>query len=219
MRLVFISDTHNLHENLRLPDGDFLFHTGDFSGRGRVAECMEFLDWFGRQPHRYKVLVAGNHDFMAEKYPEEFQRLIPENVIYLNDSGVILEGLKIWGSPVQPWFYDWAFNRKRGAEIRKHWDLIPPDTDILLVHGPPYNILDRVARDGSPVGCRDLLHRLDDISVKITAFGHIHEAYGKFEKDGKLFLNASVLDENYDLKNRPWVVDWNRLNTFTVVNL
>ena len=49
------------------------------------------------------------------------------HIIFLNDSGCVLENIKIWGSPVQPWFYDWAFNRTRGAEIKKHWDLIPKD--------------------------------------------------------------------------------------------
>jgi hypothetical protein len=31
-------------------------------------------------------------------------------VIYLNDSGVEIDGLK-FGVPVQPYFHNWAFNR------------------------------------------------------------------------------------------------------------
>jgi hypothetical protein len=56
-------------------------------------------------------------------------------VIYLNDSGVEIDGLKFWGSPVQPYFHNWAFNRI-GDDICKHWELIPLDTDILITHGP-----------------------------------------------------------------------------------
>ena len=210
MRLVFISDTHSQHDALRLPEGDVLLHCGDFSKKGELGDVQRFLDWYAAQPHRHKVLIAGNHDFIAEREPSLFRSMVPDNVIYLNDSGCTIEGLNIWGSPIQPWFYDWAFNRQRGADIRRHWDLIPENTDVLLTHGPPYGILDEVARDRRPVGCRDLLHRVRDLpSVKIHAFGHIHEAYGQRELGGTLFLNASVLDEDYRMKNPAFVVDWN----------
>jgi Icc-related predicted phosphoesterase len=203
MRLVFISDTHNQHDQLRLPDGDFLIHAGDFSGRGRPEEVAAFMRWFSQQPHRHKICIAGNHDFMAERDPKAFRALIPDHVVYLEDSGVTLEGLRFWGSPITPWFFDWAFNRHRGAEIRPHWALIPKDTDILITHGPPYRILDVLAHDGRPVGCLDLLETVTTIKPKVHVFGHIHEAYGQLEQDGTAYLNASVLDENYVLKNRP----------------
>lgn len=208
MRLVFISDTHGLHHQLKLPYGDVLFHCGDFSRRGRLEECTDFLNWYGSQAHPHKVLIAGNHDFLAEQNSVLFESLIPENVHYLNDSGCEINGIKIWGSPIQPWFFDWAFNRQRGAEIRKHWDLIPEGTDILLTHGPAYGILDEVARDKRPVGCRDLLKRVRDLQVKIHACGHIHEAYGDLSIDGIRYLNASILDEAYDVRNAPIVVDF-----------
>ncbi len=217
MRLIFISDTHLKHGELRVPPGDILLHAGDLSGRGTLPEVARFMDWFGAMPHRHKVLIAGNHDFLAEQQPTVFRALVPPGVTYLNDSGTEIGGIKIWGSPVSPWFFDWAFNRQRGADIRRHWDLIPDDTDILITHGPPYGILDKVVRDPRPVGCRDLLHRVGEIDVKICAFGHIHEAYGWRETGGTLFLNASILDENYDVKNRPLVVDWRSRTDFELV--
>lgn len=209
MTLVFISDTHNQHAKVSLPKGDVLLHCGDFSGRGRREEVEDFLEWMSSQPHPYKVLIAGNHDFMAERDPYLFNILMPKNVIYLNDSGAEVGGIRIWGSPIQPWFFDWAFNRQRGEDIRKHWDLIPPDTDILLTHGPPYGILDVVARDGRPVGCRDLLKKVTETpNIKIHAFGHIHEAYGQLEQNEQLFINASILDQHYNMVNQAVVVDW-----------
>jgi len=206
MRLLFISDTHNQHRSLRLPEADILIHCGDISGQGRLAEVVDFLDWYGSMPHRHKVLIAGNHDFLAEQNPTLFKSLIPQNVIYLNDSGCEIQGLRIWGSPISPWFFDWAFNRQRGTDIRQHWDLIPLDTEILITHGPPYGILDEVAHDRRRVGCQDLRTKIESLNfLKIHAFGHIHEGYGQHEEEGKLFLNASVLDEHYVLKNAPWV--------------
>ncbi|MCW5921842.1 MAG: metallophosphatase domain-containing protein [Saprospiraceae bacterium] len=213
MRIVFISDTHLKHDSLPLPPGDMLVHAGDFSRRGLMHEAQIFLDWFSAQPHRHKVLVAGNHDFIAENEPALFESMLPKNVIYLNDSGREVEGIKIWGSPIQPWFFDWAFNRQRGADIRRHWDLIPADTELLITHGPPYGILDEVARDPRPVGCRDLLHKVSEMrQLKIHVFGHIHEGYGRREVGGTLFLNASVLDENYNTKNKPFLVEWSEVS-------
>src|SRR5947209_6179907 len=103
-----------------------LLHAGDITYRGDKEETDDFLKWFSRQNYRYKIFIAGNHDFFFEKAkPEVLKKLIPENVIYLKDSGVSVEGIKIWGSPVTPWFFNWAFNEHRGEEIRRHWDLIP----------------------------------------------------------------------------------------------
>ena len=121
----------------------------------------------------------------------------------MNDSGITIDGIKIWGSPIQPEFFNWAFNRKRGAEIDKHWQLIPDDTDILVTHGPPFGYLDETARM-ERVGCVDLLKRIDEIKPKVHVFGHIHEGYGTAINDrDTLFINASVLDEHYRLVNEP----------------
>lgn len=207
MTFVFISDTHGQHEKLVLPAGDVLVHAGDFTLRGTLPEVTAFFDWFERQPYRYRVAVAGNHDFLAEREPALFRQLIPENVIYLEDSGVSLDGVQVWGSPITPWFFDWAFNRQRGADIRRHWDLIPAGTDVLITHGPPYGILDEVLRDPRPVGCRDLLRRVEEIKPRVHVFGHIHEGYGQLEQNGTLFVNASALDVQYRAVNGAVVVE------------
>ena len=208
MRIVCISDTHGQHDRLPLPEGDMLLHAGDVSKRGKRTQVAEFLRWFARQEYTHKVFIAGNHDFFFEQEgEEEIASMIPDGVVYLNDSGVELEGLRIWGSPVQPWFFDWAFNRQRGADIKKHWDLIPPDTDILLTHGPAFGILDRTVR-GEAVGCQDLLHKIQVVKPKLHLSGHIHEAYGHREQEGIHYANASVLDVEYQLVHAPLVFDY-----------
>jgi Icc-related predicted phosphoesterase len=206
MRIVFISDTHTRHQEVRVPDGDLLVHAGDISGRGGVYEISRFMAWMEDQPHQHKVMIAGNHDFLAERNPEDFLDLVPKNVTYLNDSSIEIDGLKIWGSPVQPWFHDWAFNRQRGPEIDVHWQLIPADTDLLITHGPPYGILDATTK-GEKVGCEDLLRRVQQIKPKIHVFGHIHEAYGQLHQNGTHFINASSLNHLYMPVFDPIVVD------------
>ncbi|HLP12573.1 MAG TPA: metallophosphatase domain-containing protein [Flavobacteriales bacterium] len=207
MKIVAISDTHGKHALLQLPLGDVLVHAGDVSGRGAQAEIMDFLHWFAGQPHQHKIFIAGNHDFYFEKYPEtEIHKTLSAEIIYLNDSGITINGVNFWGSPVQPWFYDWAFNRRRGPEIKKHWDLIPPNTNVLITHGPPVGILDRTVT-GQHVGCEDLLAAIEKVKPQYNVFGHIHEAYGVLEKKGTIHINASVLNENYRLVNEPVVFE------------
>lgn len=207
MKIVLLSDTHNRHAFFEVPAGDLLLHAGDFSGKGRLDEVQAFLNWFAAQPHPHKVLIAGNHDFLAERDPAAFQALIPPGVTYLNDSGAEIGGIPIWGSPVQPVFFDWAFNRRRGAEIRQHWALIPPETQILITHGPPMGILDRTEQ-GQSVGCEELAFFVEKIKPRLHVFGHIHEGYGMMEKDGTTFVNASNVNLRYEPVNAPVVIEW-----------
>jgi Icc-related predicted phosphoesterase len=203
LKFVAISDTHCRHYNLKLPKGDVLIHAGDVTYRGRQDEVEDFLKWFREQPFRYKVFIAGNHDFFFQKTKKEtLEKMIPREVIYLNDSGIELEGIKLWGSPITPFFFDWAFNRLRGATINKHWKLIPPDTDILITHGPVFGILDTVMNDRH-VGCKDLLIKVKEVKPKVHVCGHIHESYGKIRKNETLFINACVLNESYEFINPP----------------
>ena len=207
MRIVCISDTHGAHHGLHLPPGDMLLHAGDVSSRGTEEQVADFLDWFGKLPYPHKVLVAGNHDFYFEQAPrEDIRALIPEGVTYLNDSGVELGGLRIWGSPIQPWFFDWAFNRQRGADIQQHWDLIPPEVDILITHGPAYGILDQTV-GGEAVGCEDLLNTIRRVRPQVHLAGHIHEAYGVAEHEGTLYINASILNVRYRIANDPVILE------------
>ncbi|MCU0434118.1 MAG: metallophosphatase domain-containing protein [Bacteroidia bacterium] len=207
MKFLAISDTHGQHDKLQLPPADAIIHAGDISSRGRESEVADFLRWFSKLDYKYRIFIAGNHDFFFEKNPaEKVKQFIPDNVIYLNDSGITIEGIHIWGSPISPWFYDWAFNRHRGSDIDKHWQLIPADTDILVTHGPVYGLLDKVTR-GEEVGCKDLLRKVQEIKPAVHLCGHIHEAYGQINAGDTLFINASVLDEDYRMKNAPVIFE------------
>lgn len=207
MKFVAISDTHCRHHVLRLPRADAIIHAGDISYRGRESEVTDFLSWFSKLHYTYKIFIAGNHDFYFEKNPLRVQKIVPEGVIYLNDSGVDINGVKIWGSPVTPQFFNWAFNRQRGEALRRHWGLIPADTDVLITHGPPYGILDTTVASQQHAGCRDLLQTVGTIRPKAHVFGHIHESYGVVKRNGIQYINASLVNEMYELVNRPVVFE------------
>lgn len=168
---------------------------------------LDFLRWFSSLPFKHKIFIAGNHDFYFEKEKAAvIQDFLPEGVTYLFDSEVVIDGIKIWGSPITPWFFDWAFNRKRGAPIRKHWAKIPADTDIVMTHGPVFGIHDLVGNTRN-AGCADLLQTLESIKPKFHVCGHIHEGYGRTKRNGINFLNASLLNEAYILVNKPMVFE------------
>lgn len=229
MNVIVISDTHGLHHQLNLPDGDILLHAGDVSVKGSKAQIVDFLNWFSQQPHPYKIFIAGNHDFYFERHSSKvISALIPDNILYLNEEGATINQLKIWGSPVTPppnTGKRWAFNRERGAKIQEHWDLIPKNLDILIVHGPPIGKLDKILK-GQHVGCQNLQDTIHQNKPKLCIFGHIHESRGleqihtPYYKSNTLYVNASSVDRYKTKIFPPFVFEWeNNQFIFNPLNL
>jgi len=226
MKILCISDTHNRHEDIIIPETDMIIHAGDLSSLGKKNEIELFLKWFSELPHKHKILIAGNHDFGFETHAQWCKEIMPDNINYLNDCGVTIEGLNIWGSPITPYFHNWAFNRYRGLNIQPHWDLIPEGTDIIVTHGPAYGFVDELdphfVRFGEDrnIGCEDLLYRIEQVKPKLHVCGHIHSNGGIMESNGEtLFVNASVLNESYiPLRTDPVVIDWVNINVLIVEN-
>lgn len=208
MRIVCISDTHSLHRNLSVPDGDLLIHAGDCLGAGTLEELDVLNDWLGSLPHKHKILIAGNHDWCFQHTPELAQERVT-HAQYLQDSGVCIEGVRIWGSPWTPEFMDWAFNLPRGQALAEKWATIPQDTDLLITHGPPAGILDSVpcGPHDLSVGCADLEQAVANRSIKLHVFGHIHEGYGMVDRNGCRYVNASTCTERYRPVNLPVVLE------------
>lgn len=212
MKIVLISDSHGLHGFYKkLPEADMIIHSGDVSMRGTKNQVLDFLTWYSSLPYRYKIFIAGNHDFLFEDDAEFIKNNMPENLIYLENSGICIENIQFYGTPITPFFHNWAFNRFRGEQIKKYWDAIPENVEFLISHGPPYNILDKVNNFYNPeqnVGCRDLKNMLFKLKhLKVMQFGHIHEAYGHIQINGIDFFNASSVNEEYKLENAPVVIE------------
>lgn len=205
LRAVLISDTHTLHDQIKLPEGDLLLHAGDFTNMGELEDVARFNEFLGRQPHAHKVVIAGNHDWSFAMDPARARSLIT-HAAYLEDSEVSAAGLRIWGSPWQPEFMDWAFNLPRGPLLRQKWDLIPDGIDILITHGPPLGHGDVTFR-GEHVGCHDLLEAVRRVRPRLHLFGHIHEGYGVTRDAHTTYVNASTCTLSYQPSNAPIVVD------------
>ena len=167
-----------------------------------------FAKWLREQPFKHKVVIPGNHDLFVERSPMTARALMRgDGIHFLIDEEVVIDGVKFWGSPWQPWFHDWAWNAQRGPDIAQHWDRIPKDTKVLITHGPPFGILDTVDRGGFSVGCEELAKKVIAIAPKVHVFGHIHEGYGMLDFHGIKFVNAAAQNFNSDTLNPPIVVD------------
>jgi Icc-related predicted phosphoesterase len=210
MKVTCISDTHSLHSinvSDNLTGGDLLIHAGDVSNRGTESDIIDFCEWFNSiDSYQYKVFIAGNHDFLFEVDKDRIKSILKryDNIIYLLDEEVTINGFKIYGSPWQPRFYNWAFNVDRGS-LMPYWDKIPEDTDILITHGPPKGKFDLTQYTGEQVGCEELAARLTQLkNLKLHVFGHIHEGYGvEYNEEGPIFANASICTLRYIPSNLP----------------
>lgn len=226
MKFVVISDTHGDHRKMTLPPGDMLIHCGDMSSNGTHKELVDFAHWFEEQNYSHKILIAGNHDRGLENSPDEFEDLFRSSSFeYLEDQAIEIAGIRFWGSPITPRFYDWSFMKESGPAMKQHWTKIPEDVDVLITHGPPFGIMDAVdgsTQDGNSstgksegtvnTGCPDLLERVKKITPSYHLFGHIHEGYGQQTEHGINFVNASSMNSGYCLQNAPVVIDFNRNN-------
>ncbi|MCS6866407.1 MAG: metallophosphatase domain-containing protein [Gemmataceae bacterium] len=189
VRIVCVADTHGFHTHTHIPPGDVLIHAGDCTRHGTLEDIDAFNAWLGTLPHPHKVVIAGNHDFAFQEAPTAARQRLT-HAIYLEDAACTLAGLTFYGSPWTPTFFDWAFMLPE-EQLAAKWQAIPAGVDILITHGPPRGILDRTHR-GQSAGSATLFERVQIVQPRLHVFGHIHEAAGRAEIDGTIFLNAST---------------------------
>ena len=208
LKIDCISDLH-MYFGPQLEGGDILVMSGDISFVGKAIDFAEFDFWLGKQKDKYKAIIVtpGNHDLGSQRNPSLFKGLITNATYLVNEPATIL-GLKFWVSPMTPTFMNWAWMADRGAPIRRYWDMIPDGTDVLVTHGPPFGILDECPDMGDVtkpvhVGCEELLKAVKRIKPRLHIFGHIHEGYGQVTIDGTTFINAAIMDGQYNPVNKP----------------
>jgi Icc-related predicted phosphoesterase len=185
---------------------------------GYKHEIQQFCKWFnGLDNYTNKIFIAGNHDWGFQDHPSQTKEIIDfyKNITYLQDQIDMIgenteDMIKVWGSPWQPEFYNWAFNLPRnGEELKGKWDLIPNDIDILITHGPAWGYVDKIFGSQTPLGCELLTTKIKEIKPKIHVCGHIHSARNVVFDGNTHFINASVLNESYFYDYKPFTVEWN----------
>ena len=236
-----ISDLHNKQSALNLPSGDILAVAGDMTATGSYKELNDFANFLSKEKPKFKkiVTVAGNHDltFDREFYPkhgdkhhnpildcEKARAIFLNNkaITYLEDEQTELDNVKIWGSPWIPPIGPWAFTVYSDAHEQEMFQKIPENTDILITHTPPRDILDIFSNQVyfedpetkeqkmeiklENFGSKVLMDRVEVVKPKVHVFGHIHNCSGWLEKDGVVFINASVMDNDNIPSNKPKLI-------------
>ncbi len=205
MQILCISDLHQCHDSIKLVPCDVLIVAGDICTSGDIVQVEKFANWLQRESHNFDkaIIIAGNHDWVFMRMRilalEALRRAIGDKLVYLEDSSCVINNIKFYGSPWQPEFNAWAFNAPRGEKLRQIWNAIDDDTDVLITHGPPFGIGDRVY--GNSVGCFELAQRIRQLkNLSLHVFGHVHASNGSYiseEHSGIQFCNASLLNEQY----------------------
>lgn len=186
MRILHLSDTHGCHRRISdLPEADVLAHSGDFCMVGSEQEVFDFLNWFCDLPYRHKIFICGNHDVCL--YGADIDGL-DDNVHYLCNSGIEIDGLKFYGVPM---FMGDCISDRQSRNYAK----IPSDTDILITHSPAYGILD--LDDNINYGSEEILDRLTALNLKAHLFGHIHAQHGMKSLNGTIFSNGAIMNSDY----------------------
>lgn len=202
-----MSDLHGILPQ-ELPECDAVLLAGDICPHNNVYSQLEWLDGnFRRWLHKIKKPVfacAGNHDWPFFEHPERCHRLhLPWE--YLQDESASFKGLKIYGTPWQRRFYDWAFNLEE-HQLAGKWNLIPDDTDVLICHSPPKYYGDMNSQ-GVSCGSEALTWRIMQIKPKLVVFGHIHPGRGEWRNSDTIFANVAMVDDHYQPVHKPWVVE------------
>lgn len=235
-KYILISD---LHGNLpSVPEGDVLLIAGDtcpnFLGYKYTKDEAKlqfewyltvFKEWISKLPVNKVISTWGNHDIVGEygayfplpimhfQWAKYYPTDINEKLVILKDAGIVLNDIKIWGTPWSVTFGgNWAFNKPDNA-LEECWHKIPLDTDILITHGPPYLAGDEAPAFGAftnrnlkeNAGSKTLRTKIEEIQPKLVVCGHIHEGRGFYKIGETLVVNASILDGNYNHVHEPIV--------------
>lgn len=211
-----ISDTHKFHRQVKIPKVDLLLVAGDISNKGERDIIEDFERWCGELKAdgtvKEIVVICGNHELYLDQDHYMFNQNTKDilinstNLHYLEGDSIELFGYKIQGFPDTPEFGNWAWNRKRGAELQNIWKSIEDDVDILITHGPIYDVADFIPEDWNwqpgmlidmsnvrRVGCQDLAERVDQLeNLKLFACGHIHCARGIYDRKENKFDQLSI---------------------------
>jgi predicted phosphohydrolase len=200
MKILFLSDTHGLHRHLGpLPEADILVHAGDVTRQGTEGELDDFVSWLGALPYACKVFVAGNHDDCL--YGRTTLEGLPAGVHYLCNTSLRVGGLLFYGLPLfRP--------DEASGEYDCQIDAIPADTDVLVTHQPPLGILDGAVEGGRKIsfGNAHLCQRVEAVRPRVHLFGHNHNDYGQRRVGSTLFVNAALVNHDYQLCRQPLIV-------------
>jgi predicted phosphohydrolase len=168
------ADTHGQHRRVAIPaDVETAIFAGDACNAGNHAQLVDFFAWFSALPTKNKLFMPGNHELPFELAPKLAKDMVPSSVIFLENEGVIIDGVRFYSLPARPWMYKALY--------------LPSDVDVLVTHGAPMGIMD------GGLGCSTLRKLVALARPQNHIFGHVHQTGGQSLKEGcTMFWNVAV---------------------------
>ena len=149
------ADTHGMYRRLDVPaEADILICAGDACEGFDPVNLQDFFAWYAAIPASLRIFVAGNHDMIFDTQPDYARSLIPDGIVFLENSGIEFDGIKFYSVPARPYL-------KAPASL-------PPDIDFLITHGPAYGHLDQDEGD------KQLFLSITAARPRYHIFGHVH---------------------------------------------
>lgn len=229
MKICAISDMHGILD-FDIKPCDILCICGDILPlniqslhQSSIDWLLEiFIPWCEKQPCDKVFFIAGNHDWLFMRHPDEIDEIFKDNnkITYLLDkdaeytkeTGDSYENIRIYGTPWCHQFYNWAFMTS-DKELEKIYSKIPYKVDILLTHDCPYGTSDIILQDvpwktGDHIGCHPLGDAVDEKKPKIHFCGHLHSCTHEPQQRGETIVtNVSVVNESYKRVYEPLYMD------------
>lgn len=203
IRVVVVSDTHNLHELVgRIPECDIFVHCGDilmvsrmFSDKAGKQSLVKFNEWLSKIPAKIKIVVGGNHDAALEHLGKDTAKQILSSCTYLENELITVGGYTIFATP----YSNGSSKNKAFQSQACHDEAVascPDNVDILITHGH----------------CQMLEQK---VSHKIHLWGHNHNSYGVQYPGGKvhgsyargLSVCATAMDGMFNMAHDLIVLD------------
>lgn len=204
LKVVMLSDTHNAHRELTVPEGDILIHAGDATDDGTEGELLGFFQWFQALPHREKVYIPGNHDMLFSTDYERAMALVPAGVFVPigTEAYLPISGLSIFGAPWSRWNTSLEGTSAgafalRDIERAEAWGKLSGYVDIVISHSPPWVI--------SGEGGDDLVDKaIERHKPRLLICGHIHryrgvKAVGHSGGEKTIVVNAACVDDVFQV--------------------
>lgn len=224
LRICAISDMHGQY-SFGISPVNILFICGDIIPLKMQTNKQQSFSWFTKkfihwckqQPVDQIYMVAGNHDFFLEIYPEPYVKELLYNTnitILYNEGAEYLDEnsnkvYTIWGSPNCHKFGNWAFMHP--DEYNKEmFERMPKNLDFLITHDAPYGRNDVLLQEdckwanGEHIGNKQLLEVIEERKPKYHFTGHLHSTDHELKDyNGTQTACVSLLNENYKMVYKP----------------
>ncbi len=199
LKVVMLSDTYGLHEQVEVPDGDVIIHAGNFSPYGEHhgdTAYKSFIKWFTKLPHKHKIFAPGKDDSCSYNI-RNIYKMLNDNSHFIHNNDVQIDTTVIQSAyessynsyqvqvPVN-WIEIFKQQQEIINRLEKSWSEALSYVNILITNHAPWGILD------NGKGCQVLAERVKKSRPDFHVFSGTCAEYGITKLGNTTYINASI---------------------------